>query len=353
MPRAAKFVALLLGLALSAAAAAQIRNLSGAGATFPYPLYAKWAQAYAKISGVQINYQAIGSGGGIKQIKAGTVDFGASDSPLPPDQLAQTGLVQFPTVVGGVVPVVNLPGIRPGQLQLSPALLADLFLGKIVTWDDPRIAELNPGVALPSTRVTVVHRADASGTTWIFTNYLAKVSPDWASRVGNEMAVSWPSGIGGKGNEGVASYVQRIAGAIGYVEFAYALQNKLNFTALQNHAGRFVQPSIRSFQNAAANADWESAPGLYVILTDQPGEDTWPIAGATFILLHRVSEQPQQTNAVVTFFDWAYANGDDMARELDYVPLPDNVIAIVHKLWSERLRGPNGEAVWPNSEQHR
>ncbi len=334
--------------ATSAFAVAAVTELSGAGATFPYPVYAKWAEAYAKDTGVHLNYQSIGSGGGIKQIEAKTVDFGASDAPLEAKDLDAHGLMQFPTVMGGVVPVVNLPGIKPGAVKLSGSVLAEIYLGQIKKWSDPAIAKLNPGVALPSMAITVVHRADGSGTTWIFTNYLSKVSPTWASKVGNDKAVQWPAGVGGKGNEGVASYSSRIKGAIGYVEYAYALQNKMTYVLLENQAGKFVAPTSEAFQAAAANADWAHAPGFYMVLTDQPGDGSWPITGATFILMHKTQEHPQTAEAVLKFFSWAYANGDKMANDLDYVPMPDSVVKLIASAWSSEIKDAQGKAVWGN-----
>ena len=332
------------GMVLTASAA--ITEISGAGATFPYPVYAKWAEAYNKNTGVKMNYQSIGSGGGIKQIIAKTVDFGASDAPLTAADLDKEGLMQFPMVMGGVVPVVNLEGIHAGQLKLSPQVLADIYLGKIKKWNAPAITSLNQGVPLPDRRITVVHRSDGSGTTWIYTNYLSKVSPEWKSSVGNDKAVSWPAGVGGKGNEGVASYVSRIKGAIGYVEYAYALQNKMASVKLQNNAGNYVDPTSESFQAAAANADWSNAPGFYMVLTDQPGADSWPITGATFILLHKQQAKPDVAKAVLSFFDWAYHNGDDMAAQLDYVPMPDSVVKLVEDTWGKEVKGTGGSMIW-------
>ena len=334
------------GLAGTAAAAAAVTEISGAGATFPYPVYAKWAEAYNKQTGVKMNYQSIGSGGGIKQINAKTVDFGASDAPLTKAQLDQGNLLQFPMVMGGVVPVVNLPGISAGQLKISPTVLADIYLGKIKHWNDRAIAALNPGLSLPDKRITVVHRSDGSGTTWIYTNYLSKVSPEWKSQVGNDKSVSWPAGVGGKGNEGVASYVSRIKGSIGYVEYAYALQNKMASVKLENRDGHFMDPTSEAFQAAAANADWSHAPGFYMVLTDQPGAGSWPITGATFILVHKSQPKPDVAKAVLSFFDWAYANGDDMANQLDYVPMPDNVVELVHQAWKDNIKGTDGKPVW-------
>jgi len=327
---------------LSPAFAAEI---TGAGATFPYPIYAKWADAYRKETGIRLNYQSIGSGGGIKQIAAKTVDFGASDMPLKPEDLEKEGLVQFPTVIGGDVPVLNLKGVGPGQLKLSGETLAGIFLGKITRWNDPAIANLNPGLALPATAISVVHRSDGSGTTFIWTHYLSQVSPEWKSSVGEGTSVKWPAGVGGKGNEGVASYVQRIQGSIGYVEYAYVLQNKMAYAKVRNREGRFVDPSAKGFQAAAAGADWGAAPGMYLILTDAPGADAWPIAGATFILMHKVQEKPATAREVLRFFDWAYAKGDKMAESLDYVPLPDKVVKLIEANWKQHIRDRSGKSV--------
>lgn len=322
-------------------------SVAGAGATFPYPVYAKWANAYAAETGVKLNYQSIGSGGGIAQIKAGTVDFGASDAPLTKEELDRFGLVQWPQIMGGVVPVVNLPGFATNQLQLTPTLLADIFLGKVTRWNDPAVAAVNPGVKLPKKQITVVHRADGSGTTWIFTNYLDKVSPEWHQRVGTAKAVSWPAGVGGKGNEGVSAYVQRIRGAIGYVEFAYALQNHMTAVRLKNRDGKFVKATIESFQAAAGNADWSHAPGFYMVLTDQPGAESWPITGASFILVHRSQKDPARARAVLDFFSWSYAKGDDMATALDYVPIPDNVVSLIKAMWAKDILA-GGRKIWTN-----
>jgi len=330
----------------NAALAGEVTEIAGAGATFPYPIYAKWAEAYHNQTGVKLNYQSIGSGGGIKQIKAKTVDFGASDAPLKPEELDAAGLLQFPMIIGGVVPVVNLPGIKAGEIKLSPELLADIYLGKISKWNDAAIKKLNPDVNLPSKRISVVHRSDGSGTTWIFTNYLTKVSSDWSSKVGNNKSVAWPTGVGGKGNEGVASYVGRIKGSIGYVEYAYALQNKMASVKLQNKDGKFVDPTSENFQAAAANADWKDAPGFYMVLTDQPGDNAWPITGATFILMHKEQPKPEVAKAVLSFFAWAYANGDQMANDLDYVPMPDSVVDLVEATWKSDIKGSNGDMVW-------
>ena len=347
---------LLAGLALLAAcfiicpgawAADKVSAISGAGATFPYPVYAKWASAYYKLTGIKINYQSIGSGGGIKQVKAKTVDFGASDAPLKPKELEKSGLIQFPMIMGGVVPVVNLRGIKPGQIRLSNRLMADIYLGKVRKWNDERIKAENPGLSLPGRTITVVHRADGSGTTWIFTNYLSKVSPQWKEKVGSAKAVAWPAGIGGKGNEGVASYVKRISGSIGYVEYAYALQNHLTYVKLKNREGAYVEPNSKTFQSAAANADWENARGFYMVLTDQPGKDSWPITGASFILMHKVQQHPDVARAALKFFDWCYKKGQKMAEKLDYVPMPMKVVDLVEKTWKNEIKDSSGNPVWP------
>jgi phosphate transport system substrate-binding protein len=333
----------LVGISL--AAAGSVKEITGAGATFPYPVYAKWAEAYKTLNGTMLNYQSIGSGGGIKQITAKTVDFGASDKPLTQDKLDAEGLIQWPMIMGGVVPVLNVAGIAPGALKLTPTLLADIFLGKVAKWNDPQIEVINQGVKLPDHAITVVHRADGSGTTWIFTNYLDKVSPGWHSKVGTDKAVAWPTGVGGKGNEGVAAYVQRINGAIGYVEYAYALQNKMTYAKLRNAAGNFVSPTSTTFQAAAANADWTNAPGLYMVLTNQPGKDSWPITGASFILFYKDQPDAAKADAVLKFFAWSYANGQKMAEELDYVPIPMNVVHMVEDTWKSEVKSDN-KAVW-------
>ncbi len=334
---------------LTSAHAAEVTEINGAGATFPYPIYAKWAAAYQKATGVKLNYQSIGSGGGIKQIKAKTVDFGASDAPMKPEELDKYGMIQWPQIMGGVVPVVNLPGIASGEIRLDGATLADIFLGKIKKWNDKRIAALNPMVKLPHKKITVVHRSDGSGTTFIFTNYLAKISPAWAKDVGNAKAVSWPTGVGGKGNEGVASYVKRIKGSIGYVEYAYALQNKMTYTLLQNKSGKYVAPTSAHFQAAAAGAEWGAAKHYYLILTDQPGATAWPITGASFIIVYKQAEQPAQTAAVLKFFDWAFHHGQKMADELDYVPMPEKVVKMVEATWSKEIHATDGAPVWTDA----
>ncbi|GAB3243387.1 type 2 periplasmic-binding domain-containing protein [Chitinimonas naiadis] len=326
-------VAAIIGMGFSVAHAADI---TGAGASFPYPLYAKWAEIYKQKTGNGLNYQSIGSGGGIKQIQAKTVDFGASDAPMLPEDLAKNGLQQFPTVMGGVVPVYNLPGVAAGQLKLTPQLLADIYLGKIKTWNAPEIAALNKGVTLPTLGINIVRRADGSGTSFIFTNYLSKVSPEWKKTVGEGTAVAWPAGIGGKGNEGVAAYVQRLKGAIGYVEYAYAKKNKLSYVSLQNKDGQFVTPSEEAFRAAASYADWKNAPGFYEILTNEPGKASWPIVGATFILMHKKQDKAQNAAEVLKFFDWAYsAEGDKLSLDLDYIPMPDEVVAQIKASWKQ------------------
>ena len=334
-------------LAASVAFPALAADNTGAGATFPYPIYAKWADAYKKETGIGLNYQSIGSGGGIKQISAKTVDFGASDMPLKPEELDKSGLIQFPTVIGGAVPCVKLEGIQPGQMKLDGQTIGDIYLGKIKQWNDPAIAKLNPGLKLPATAISVVHRSDGSGTTFIWSNYLSKVSPDWKSKVGEGTAVNWPIGVGGKGNEGVAQYVQRIEGAIGYVEYAYVLQNKMAYVQVKNREGRYIAPNAASFKAAAAGADWNSAPGMYLILTDAPGADAWPIAGATFILLHKTQEKPESGKQVLKFFQWAYANGDQMAEQLDYVPMPDSVVKLIQTSWQTQLKDSSGKPIYP------
>jgi len=322
-------------------------DITGAGATFPYPIYAKWAEAYKAKSGVGMNYQSIGSGGGIKQIQNKTVDFGASDMPLKPEELDKDGLLQFPTVIGGDVPVVNLEGVKPGELKLTGSVLADIYLAKITKWNDPAIAKLNLGAKLPDSEVTVVHRSDGSGTTFIWVNYLSKVSPEWKQKVGEGTSVAWPTGVGGKGNEGVASYVQRVKGSIGYVEYAYALQNKMTYAQVQNRDGNFVSPSSETFKAAAAGADWNKAPGYYLVLTDQPGRNAWPISGATFILMYKTQAKPETAKEVLKFFDWAYTSeGDKLADSLDYVPLPDSVTSQIKSTWKSQIKDSSGKPVY-------
>jgi len=345
-----KLKQLIIGIAAATALAYAAAShagaaITGAGATFPYPIYAKWAEAYKNNTGVAMNYQSIGSGGGIKQIQAKTVNFGASDKPLTLDELDKSGLVQFPTVIGGVVPVVSIEGVTAGKLKLDGNTLAAIYLGKITKWNDPTVAALNKDVNLPNETINVVHRADGSGTTFIFTNYLSKASADWKKDVGEGAAVSWKTGTGGKGNEGVASYVQRIKNSIGYVEYAYALQNKMAYVQMKNRDGQFVQPSDASFKAAAAGAQWEKAPGFYEILTDEPGKDSWPISGATFILMHKMQEDAASGKEVLKFFDWAYTNGGKLAEELDYVPLPENVQNLIRQAWKNQIRDASGSSL--------
>lgn len=312
---------------------AAAQDVTGAGASFPAPVYAKWADAYNKATGAKINYQSVGSGAGIRQIKAKTVDFGASDAPLKDDELAKDGLIQFPTVIGGVVPVVNIKGITPGQIKLSGQLLGDIYLGKITKWNDAALTAMNPGVPLPDAAIAVVRRADGSGTSFIFTNYLSKVNAEWKSKVGEGTAVNWPTGAGGKGNEGVSAFVLRLPNSIGYVEYAYAKQNKMSHVLMRNQAGNFVAPDEDNFKAAAAGADW--AKSFYQVLTEQPGKDAWPITGATFILMHKAQDKPANATSTLKFFDWAYNSGDKMASDLEYVPLPASVKALVRKQWGE------------------
>jgi|BEDMetMinimDraft_2_1075160.scaffolds.fasta_scaffold02693_2 phosphate transport system substrate-binding protein len=323
-----------LGLARGLPAWAE-ESLTGAGSTFVYPVLAKWSEAYHTKTGVAVNYQSIGSGGGIAQIKAGTVDFGASDMPLQPADLRAAGLVQFPLVVGAVVPVVNLPGLAPGALRLSGPLLADIFLGRVKKWQDPEITSLNPGLALPDLPITVVHRSDGSGTTFTFVDYLAKVSPEWRARIGVSTAVSWPVGVGGKGNEGVAAFLQRIKGGIGYLEYAYVKQNALTYALLQNAAGRFPPPERRSFQAAAASAEWTKAEDFALVITNAPGEEAYPVAGVTFVLMHRQSLSTPRGKAALDFFRWVLKEGGGLAESLDYVPLPASLVAEIEAYWQK------------------
>jgi phosphate transport system substrate-binding protein len=317
----------------STVTAAGAQDVTGAGASFPAPLYARWAADYSKATGTRINYQSVGSGAGMRQIRGKTVDFGASDAPLKDDELAKDGLIQFPTVIGGVVPVVNIAGIKPGEMKLSGDLLADIYLGKITKWNDPAIAKLNPGVKLPDAQIAVVRRADGSGTTFLFTSYLSKVNEDWKSKVGEGTAVNWPTGAGGKGNEGVSAFVQRLPNSIGYVEYSYAKQNKMTYPLLQNAAGNFVAPDDETFKAAAAGADWSKS--FNQVLTNQAGKDAWPITGATFIMMHTKQDKPAQAAAALRFFDWAYKNGDKVAIELDYVPMPEAVKNAIRAEWNK------------------
>jgi phosphate transport system substrate-binding protein len=318
-------------------------DISGAGATFPYPVYAKWADSYKKETGNGLNYQSIGSGGGIKQISAKTVTFGASDMPLKAEQLEKDGLVQFPTVLGGVVPVINVEGIKPGDIVLDGAVLGDIFLGKIKTWNDAAIQKLNASAKLPAQPIVVVHRSDGSGTTFLFTDYLSKVNVEWKSKVGANTAVEWPVGIGAKGNEGVANNVGQTKGSIGYVEYAYAKQNKLTNTKLVNKDGKSVAPTAESFMAAAANANWEGTPGFGVVLTNEPGAESWPLAGATFILMHKTAQDAAASREALKFFEWAYAKGGKMAQDLDYVPMPDKVVGAIKRSWSAQIKDKDGK----------
>jgi len=326
-------ISLAIASTLGFAGAVGAQEITGAGATFPAPIYSKWASDYHKATGVKVNYQSIGSGGGIKQIDSKTVDFGASDMPLTDEVLKSKGQMQFPTVMGGVVPVINVKGIEPGQLKLTGQLLGDIFLGKVARWNDPAIKALNPSLALPDAAIAQVRRADGSGTTFIFTNYLSKVNAEWKSKVGEGTAVNWPVGAGGKGNEGVAAFVARLPNSMGYVEYSYVKQNKMTYAVVQNSAGNFVKPEDDSFKAAAAGADW--AKSFYQILTNQPGKEAWPISGATFILMHTKQDKPANATEVLKFFSWAYKNGDKIASDLDYVPMPKPVIAAIEKSWGE------------------
>ena len=338
---------MLIGASALAAMSSSIAaDMTGAGATFPYPVYAKWAESYKKATGNGLNYQSVGSGAGIKQIKAKTVDFGASDKPLSAAELDEAGLMQFPAIMGGVVTIVNLDGITPGQMKLTGPVIADIYLGKITKWNAPEIAALNPGAKLPADEITVVHRADGSGTTFLFTDFLSKTSPDFKAKIGADAAVKWAVGVGGKGNEGVAANVQRIKGSIGYVEWAFAKKNKMSHTQLKNKDGVFLQPDDENFKAAAASAEWTKTPGFAVVLTDQPGKNSWPITGVSYILMHKSQADAAKGKEVIKFFDWAYANGDAAAVELDYVPLPDSVTKLVAASWKANLKDASGKAIW-------
>lgn len=336
--------ALVGAIALGLAAAAHAAEVTGAGASFPAPIYAKWAAEYQKATGNKINYQSIGSSGGVKQILAKTVDFGASDAPMSAADLEKNGLIQFPTVIGGIVAAFNLPGVKPGELRMTGAILADIYMGKITKWDDPALVKLNPSVKLPDTLIAVVRRADGSGTTFGFTDYLAKVSEEWKTKVGTGTTVNWPVGQGGKGNEGVSAFITRIPGSIGYVEYSYAKQTKLPYAAMQNAAGNYVLPDDATFKAAAAGADWEKS-AFGANLNNQAGKDAWPITSATFVLMHKVQDKPAQATEVVKFFTWAYDKGDNMALDLDYVPMPDDVVKLVDKQWAAHLKDAAGKAV--------
>ncbi|MEO6103443.1 MAG: phosphate ABC transporter substrate-binding protein PstS [Pseudoxanthomonas sp.] len=328
----------VFGLAAAMAFTAQAENVTGAGSSFVYPVMTKWSADYHVATKTQVNYQSIGSGGGIAQIKAGTVDFGASDAPMSPAELDKYGLGQFPTVIGGVVPVVNVPGITAGKIRFTGALLADIFMGKVKTWNDPAIVAANPGLALPALPIRIVHRADASGTTFNFVNYLSKVSPAWKAGVGEGTSVKWPAGYGGKGNEGVATYVKQMKGGIGYVELSYALQNKMAYAAMQNAAGKWVQPNADSFAAAAASADWASAKDFYLVMTNAPGEQSWPITASVFVIMHKAPKNAAASKSTKAFFTWVFANGDAQARKLDYVPLPPALVTQIQKYWAANFK---------------
>ena len=326
--------------------AAHAADITGAGATFPYPIYAKWAEAYKKATGNGLNYQSIGSGGGIKQIKAKTVDFGASDMPLKAEELDAEGLTQFPAIIGGVVPVLNVEGIAPGKLKMTGEVLAGIYMGKITKWNAPEISAINPGAKLPAEDITVVHRSDGSGTTFLWTDYLSKVSAEFKAAIGSSTAVKWPVGLGGKGNEGVAANVQRIKNSIGYVEYAYVKKNKMTYTLLKNADGQFVDPDDANFKAAAANGDWSKAPGMYLVLTNQPGKASWPITGASFILMHKSQAEPEKAKEVLKFFEWAFKNGGAMSAELEYVSLPAPVVKMIEDNWKAKIKDASGKAIW-------
>ena len=338
---AAAATGLLLSLSVHAA------EITGAGATFPFPIYSKWAEAYKASTGIGLNYQSIGSGGGIRQIKAKTVDFGASDKPLDKEELDKEGLMQFPAIIGGVVPIINLEGVQPGQLKLNGDVIAGIHLGKITKWNDAAIAGLNQGVKLPDLAITVVHRADGSGTTFLWTDYLSKVSPEFKEAVGSGTAVKWPTGVGGKGNEGVAANIQRVKGSFGYVEYAYAKKNKIDYAALKNRDGAFVQPDDDTFKAAADKADWAGTPGMALILTNQAGKNSWPATGASYIIMHKSQANGDVGRNVLKFFEWAFKSGSQMASDLDYVPLPTSTIKLVHDSWKANLKDAAGKAIYP------
>jgi phosphate transport system substrate-binding protein len=341
------FASLIVGVSAAVATAGvYAADMTGAGASFPYPIYAKWAESYKAATGNGLNYASVGSGAGIKQIKAKTVDFGASDMPLKAEELDADGLMQFPAIMGGVVAVVNVDGLAPGQLKLTGPVIADIYLGKITQWNDGAIAALNPGVKLPADEITVVHRADSSGTSFLFTDYLSKTSAEFKTKVGASTAVKWPVGVGGKGNDGVAANVQRIKGAIGYVEWAYAKKNKMQHTQLKNKDGVFLQPDDENFKAAAANAEWTKTPGFGVVLTDQPGKASWPITGVSFILMHKQQADAAKGKEVIKFFEWAFANGDKSAVDLDYVPMPDSVVKQVQAAWKASLKDASGKSLY-------
>lgn len=350
MGRAALRVASAAIIGLAVAQAANAAEISGAGATFPYPIYAKWAEAYKAATGTNMNYQSIGSGGGINQIEAKTVDFGASDMPLKPEDLEKNHLTQFPAIMGGEVMLVNLPGLEKGQMTLDGPTVANIYLGHITKWNDAAIAKLNPGLKLPNTDIAVVYRSDGSGTTFNFTDYLSKVSPEWKEKVGENTSVQWPvTGLGGKGNEGVSAMASRTVGAIGYVEYAYALQNNLVYTKLINKAGKALMPNAETFQAAAKNADWKNAAGFYLLLTDQPGDQSWPITASSFILLQKQQDKPQNAKAVLDFFSWSFKNGAKMASDLDYVAMPPAVVSLIEESWKQNVKDMSGKSIWTGS----
>lgn len=338
-----KLIAMML---LTVSGAVTAADLTGAGATFPYPIYSKWAEGYKAATGIGLNYQSIGSGGGIKQIKAKIVDFGASDMPLKQDELDKAGLMQFPAVIGGVVPIVNIDGVAAGQLKLTSEIIADIYMGKIAKWDHPSIAAINPGLKLPNVNISVVHRSDGSGTTFIWTNWLSKTNPEWADKVKDGTAVKWPVGVGGKGNEGVSAVVQQLKNSIGYVEYAYAKRNKIPHAQVKNRDGNFVQPGDDTFKAAAANADWANAPGMYLLLTDQKGKDAWPITGASFIIMHKQQADALTGRAILKFFDWSFKNGAKMSEELEYVHLPQSVIKLVQDNWNRDIKDAANNSIW-------
>ena len=337
---------IILTLLAALTVTAQAADLTGAGATFPYPIYSKWAEAYKTATGIGLNYQSIGSGGGIRQIKGKTVDFGASDMPLKQEELDKDGLFQFPAIIGGVVPVVNIDGVGPGQLKLTSEIIANIYLGKITKWDHPNIATINPSLKLPSANISVVHRSDGSGTTFIWTNWLSKTNPEWAEKIKDGPAVKWPVGVGGKGNEGVSAVVMQMKNSIGYIEYAYAKRNKIPHAQVKNRDGNFVQPSDDTFKAAAANADWTNAPGFYLLLTDQKGKDVWPITGASFILMHRQQSDALTGRAVFKFFDWSFKNGAKMSEDLEYVHLPQSVIKLVQDHWKIQAKDKDNKSIW-------
>jgi phosphate transport system substrate-binding protein len=339
-------LASIAGLGLATVSPALATDITGAGSTFAFPLYSKWAEAYRTTSGNGLNYQSIGSGGGIRQIKAKTVDFGASDMPLKGEELQKDGLVQFPSAIGAEVPAISIPGVEARQLKLTGPLLADIYLGKVKKWDDPQIKELNPDVKLPSAGINVVYRSDGSGTTFVWTDYLSRVSEEWKSKIGANTSVSWPLGVGGKGNEGVSATVKQIPNSIGYVEYAYAKQNKMAYALVRNKDGKFPVPEIDTFQAAAANADWKAAPSYGIILNDQPGEKSWPITSATFVLMQAKSDKPEGSAVALKFFDWAFSNGDKLATDLEYVPLPANVKDMVRATWKSDVKDTGGKPLF-------